>query len=106
MMHLFALGLLSLSVQAANFNAIGPNNEGVKSLVKENQYGAYQKFAEAAAEDSFDPTIRLNLGLTYSLNKEPDKALAEYKMAEQLAGDDKQVKFMALFNQGVELGAK
>ena len=92
-----------LPVNATELSAISPNNDGVKDLIKQNQYGAYQKFAEAAAEDSFDPTIRLNMGYVFALNKEPEKALAEYKIAEELAGDNKEIKFMAQFNQGVEL---
>lgn len=91
--------------QATTFSAIRPNNEGVGELMKENSYRAYQKFVEANAEDSFDPTIRLNLGLAFSVNKENDKALAEFRAAELLSGDNNDLKFKARFNQGVILAA-
>lgn len=93
--------LLCLQASATNFSAIGPNNQGVKNLVKENQYQAFQKFAEALAEDSFDPTIHFNLGTNYLANKESDKALSEYKMAEILSQNEPGIRFKALFNQAV-----
>jgi Ca-activated chloride channel family protein len=99
------LFIFSFSGHATNLSAISPNNQGLRLLSKENQYGAYQKFIEAAAEDSFDPTIRLNLGVTYLMNKEPDKALGEFKMAETLATDN-ETKFQARFNQAVTLAGK
>lgn len=110
MIHLLFALLIPISSLATELGAISPNNQGVKALIKDpekpNTFGAYQKFAEAAAEDSFDPVIRLNMGFIFSMNKEPEKALAEYKMAEEFAGENKEVKFMAQFNQGVELGTK
>lgn len=101
------LGLLFSSViaLATSFSAIKPNNEGVANLMKENNNQAYQKFVEAAGEDSFDPIVRLNLGLAYSVNKENEKALAEFRTAEQLSGDNKDLLFKSRFNQGVVLGA-
>ncbi len=101
------LGLFfCFSSQATNFSAIGPNNEGVDFFLKENPYQAYQKFVEAVSVDSFDPTVHFNMGVIYSANKEGDKAIAEYKMAETLAGDNREIKFKALYNQAVELQAK
>ncbi len=105
MIVLILFSFLVSSAEAAEFGAIVPNNEGVLSLVKENPYQAYMKFVEALAEDPFDPTIRLNLGVAFGANKENEKALAEFKQAEEYAGDNLEIKFMARFNQGVMLSA-
>lgn len=105
MRSLIFLMLFSVGARAAQFGAIVPNNEGVLSLIKENPYQAYKKFVEALAEDPFDPSIRINLGVAFAANKENEKALAEFKQADEYAGDDLEVKFMARFNQGVMLSA-
>lgn len=93
-------------VMATNLSAIAPNNRGVEALRAENEFKAYKNLVDAAAADSFDPTIHLNLGLTYMRNKEPEKALQEFKLAEELAGDKPDLQFMARFNQGVVLTEK
>ncbi len=87
--------------RATNLSAILPNRQGVAELKKENTLLAYRKFVEATAEDSFDPSIRLNLGLSYQLNKECDKAKVEYQLADQLAEGKGDVAFMARFNRAI-----
>jgi Ca-activated chloride channel homolog len=94
------------AASAATLDAIIPNNRGVKALADSQNYKAYQSLVEAAAADSFDPTIRLNLGLAYAKNEEYDKAAAEFKIADQLAEQDRDVRFMARFNLGHTLAAK
>ena len=102
----WAVLVFPLCVNATGLGAIGPNNRGVKALQEDNSYKAYQSLVEAAAVDSFDPTIRLNLGLAYLKNQEGDKAIQEFSLADQLAGEDAKVQFMARFNLGVALAAK
>jgi Ca-activated chloride channel homolog len=98
--------LFSAHIHATSLNAISPNNRGVQALKDENEYRAYQNLVEAAAADSFDPTIRLNLGLAYARNEEIEKAIQEFQLADQLAEGNKDLQFMARFNLGHTLGTK
>ncbi len=93
-------------VNASGLDAIGPNNRGVKAIQENNSFKAYQSLVEAAAADSFDPTIRLNLGLAYLKNEESDKAIQEFSLADQLAAENPKLQFIARFNLGVALAAK
>jgi tetratricopeptide (TPR) repeat protein len=98
--------LLPATAMATNLGAITPNNRAVKEIQENNQYKAYQSLVEAAAADSFDPAVRLNLGYVYLKNEEADKAAQEFSLAKQFAGDNKDLNFMANFNLGVALAAK
>lgn len=98
--------ILPAVAPATNLGAISPNNRAVKELHGDNQYKAYQNLVEAAAADSFDPTVRLNLGYVYMKNQETDKAVQEFRLAKQFAGDNKDLRFMSSFNLGVALAAK
>lgn len=88
-------------VSAVDLQAITPNNEGVKILEGDNKSGAQKKFLEAIEADSFDPHLRINLGIGYLVNKDPKNAVNEFRVAEKMAGEDSQIKFAARFNMGV-----
>ncbi|MEO0335280.1 MAG: tetratricopeptide repeat protein [Pseudomonadota bacterium] len=85
--------------------AMGPgtiekNNEGILRFQKEDYYGSYQKFAESLSEAPFNPSIHLNLGLSYYKNEEKDKALQSFQSALKMAQEQglQEPLFAALFN--------
>ena len=96
----FATEDVSLSSQ---WEAIQKNNEGVEQLVAEDTEQAYKSFVEALAEEPFNSTIHINLGVFFELNKEPGKALKEYLTAINKSKAP-QVRFFALFNAANRLG--
>lgn len=91
-------GLLLSAAIATPLDAIRSNNEGVKLMEKKESYQAYQKFIDGLSKAPFDPVLHLNLGLSFELNEEFDKALKEY---DGVAKDERvhpDLRFKASFN--------
>lgn len=67
-----------------DIRAIRKNNEVSKTFkeksIEENQLG----YLEAMRNEPFQEEIHLNLGVTYEMLKDPDKALRLYKNAEEI----------------------
>ncbi|MBX7231812.1 MAG: hypothetical protein K1X29_06975 [Bdellovibrionales bacterium] len=101
---LLLMGLFLYRVDAtSNLNLIWLNNQGILALQKKNNFLAYQTLLKAIEKDSFNPVLRLNLGIIYLANKENSKALQEFKIAEEYAGSQKEIRFQARFNQAIVL---
>ena len=99
----FAMG--SSSASAVSPSTIETNNEGILAYDKEDYYGSYQKFAETLAAEPFHPLIHLNIGMTYYINEEPEKAIFSFTTALEMAGRESNEEhlFYALFNTAAAL---
>ena len=67
-------------------------------MEKKESYKAYQKFIDGLAKAPFDPALHINLGLSFEINEEYDKALKEYEI---VAHDERVIpslRFVANFN--------
>ncbi len=96
------IGWLSFEISS---DSVQQNNEGIELLSKENsQSMSYKKFVSALASDPFNPIIQMNLGLSFFLNKEFDKALQAFTASLRLSPDLSEIKFYALFNSGAAEG--
>lgn len=104
MKSLLALFLLSSFAKGASLEAYRHNLEGVRKLKQNANYLAYQEFLQALGEDPLNPALQMNLGLSFEANEEWVKAAKAYQAALSLAGDNKEIKFQALFNLGNALG--
>jgi Ca-activated chloride channel homolog len=101
-LSIIALAFGPSSVFGGELEGVLRNNEGVKKFAQEQPVEAYDKFSEALAELPFSGLVHFNLGTTFLVNKEVEKALSEYKEAvRQSLGDsslDKEVLFRVHFN--------
>jgi len=97
--------LFAPSVWAVTPQAVELNKKGIKAIDKKNYYQAYKDFVEALSLEPFNSRLKINLGLSYELNEEFDKAYKEFLGAYKYAKDDK-MKFMALFNAAQVKGVK
>jgi Ca-activated chloride channel homolog len=75
------------------------NRAGVDQLKKSNPAAATQSFIESLSNAPFDARLHLNLGLSFELLGQADKAQASYSTAAELAKDS-EIRFLANFNQG------
>lgn len=82
------------------------NREGGKLLQGQNAQGALDHFLTGLRFNPFQPELHLNLGLSFEVLQQNEKAMASYKEAERLslATQNYQVLFMSLFNQAQLLG--
>ena len=79
--------------------AVLANREGVEQLKKSNPAAAQNRFIEALSKAPYDARIHLNLGLSFEMLGQPDKAEASYRAAQSLAKDGEAL-FSAHFNIG------
>lgn len=77
------------------------NNEGVEYLTKENSGLAYKSFVTALENEPFNPFVQMNLGLSFLINKEFDKAQQVFLTVAKLAGQNQEIKFYGLFNAAI-----
>ncbi|MNK98193.1 Tetratricopeptide repeat protein [compost metagenome] len=77
------------------------NREGSKLLQGQNAQGALDQYLKGLRFNPFQSELHLNLGLSFEILQQNEKAMSSYKEAERLALESKnyQVLFMALFNQ-------
>ena len=75
------------------------NQAGIEELKKTNPAAAQDKFIRGLARTPFEAKLHMNLGLTFELLGQADKAQSSYEAALKLAQDD-QVRFAANFNLG------
>jgi tetratricopeptide (TPR) repeat protein len=95
----FLFFIFSFKVLAIQLETVKENNKGVQKLKSEETQVAYEKFLYALNLEPFNSDIRLNLGLTFEHNKEPEKAAKEYMSAYRYSIKEDQ-QFIALFNAG------
>lgn len=101
---LLLLLLGSLAQASTAPSTVFSNDKGVEDLQKSNPAAAQEKFLSGLAKDPFEPKLHLNLGLTFEVLGQADKAQASYETALKLAQDD-LTKFAANYNLG-ELAQK
>ena len=77
------------------------NREGSKLLQGQNAQGALDQFLKGLRFNPFQPQLHLNLGLSFEILQQNEKAMSSYKEAERLSLESKnyEVLFMSLFNQ-------
>lgn len=80
--------------------------EGNKDLQKQNAQGALEQYLKGLRFDPFQPELHLNIGLSFEILQQNDKAMASYKEAERIAAalNNKELEFAAIFNQAQMLG--
>lgn len=107
-MKLLAVLLLHLFLQATSVEGIRENNKAIESLKEKKVYQAKKSFLQALSEDPLDPVLRFNLGLSFQLADEHEKALKEYKVVlQQLQHAPKEqqqvaeLKFITHFNRAL-----
>jgi len=88
------------SANAQSLTAIRENNEAVKKLEQEDALAAEKQLLNALPKAPFDPVLRLNLGLTYEVQKKPERALKEYNTALRSSVITDEAQFYAHFNSG------
>lgn len=82
-----------------NFNSYWQNQKAIASLKKSDIALAQSQFLQALDASPFSASLHLNLGLTYQLLSQMDKAEASYKTALKFASNDLE-RFLAYFNLG------
>lgn len=101
----FLLPLIAVTVLGCDkyphLETLEANREGSKLLTAQNAQGALDKYLTGLRFNPFQPELHLNLGLSFEILQQNEKAMASYKEAERLSLESKnyQVLFMALFNQ-------
>lgn len=92
---------------ANDLRGILRNNQGVRKFDGEKPVEAYDRFNDAMVDLPFSPEVHFNLGNSFMVNKEYDKALNEYSQALRYStGEgkrDRETRFKALFNAAVAL---
>lgn len=81
-------------------SAIKENNAAVRRLKQEDTLGAEQQLLQALPESPFHPILRLNLGLTYEVQKKYERAQREYEAVLRTPGLNDEISFNAHFNAG------
>lgn len=89
----------SALAEAPTPQSVLANRAGVSELKKTNPAAAQDKFIQGLAHTPFEAKLHMNLGLTFELLGQNEKARSSYETALKLAQDD-QVRFAANFNLG------
>lgn len=95
--------LVPTSAMASELKGIWLNHEGIRAFKEERGSDAHSYFAQSLAELPFSPEAHFNLGSTYFVNKEFDKALKEFDQAAKLAkrSGNKEAEFLSYFNSAI-----
>ena len=102
----FLLALVGCGDQNPHLKTLELNREGNKQLKAQNLQAASDKYIEALGFNPFLPELHSNLGLTFEMQQQADKAQQSYAEAGRLADLSKnpQMQFVARFNQAQLLG--
>lgn len=74
------------------------NRDGISKLKEKAYYPAFQDFTKALEDDPLNPELHLNLGLSFEMHEEFEKAEQSYKGALKLLPEKNSRRFEALFN--------
>lgn len=99
MMLLMSL-FLSSSLWAQNISFVRENNNGVDAIVDSDLARAQSHFLKAMQDKKVSPTARLNLGLTFEINKQPTEAIKEYTAIIKNEKSSPDLKYSAYYNMG------
>lgn len=99
---IFLVNLASVA-KAGELKGIWLNREGVRAFKEERGNDAHNFFAQSLAEIPFSPEAHFNLGTTYFVNKEFEKAKREFEQAANLAksANNSEAEFASHFNAAV-----
>lgn len=86
------------ATSAATINSFWNNRAGLKHLNDKAYYPAYQDFMRALSDDPLNLSVQMNLGLTFLQNEDFPKAEQAFRGAAELAGENTEARFAALFN--------
>lgn len=102
----FLLALVGCGEQNPHLKTLELNREGNKQLKAQSLQAASDKYVEALRFNPFLPEIHSNLGLTFEMQQQADKAQQSYAEASRLADatHNEQMQFVARFNQAQLLG--
>ncbi len=97
------MSLIVSPLHAGEVEAYFANREGLKQLSRENNVQAHREFMRALEQAPLSAAVQLNLGYSFILNEEWDKAEQTFRGALSLLGDEqsRDARFQALFNIGV-----
>ncbi len=75
------------------------NKNGISALKNNSPSQAQEKFIQGLSTSPFEAKLHLNLGLTFEILGQADKAKASYETALRFASED-DTRFVANFNMG------
>ncbi|MDG0815831.1 tetratricopeptide repeat protein [Bdellovibrio svalbardensis] len=103
---LFIVGLAGCGDKNPHLKTLELNRAGNKAMKANTFQIAGDKYIEALGMNPFLPELHLNLGLSFEMLQQAEKAQQSYKEAERLAkqSGNLPVLFMARFNQAQLLG--
>lgn len=111
--HLFfiaiAIGSLAFSVDAAanEMRGVLRNNSGVRKFGSKNGADAITDFTGALSDLPFSGEVHYNIGNTFLLRRDYDKALSEFGQAVKSSSGDsareKETRFRSHFNSAIAL---
>lgn len=96
------LGACFLTIGATaepNPQSVLSNREGVKAMKNNSPTQAQEKFIQGLSSSPFEAKLHLNLGLTFEVLGQAEKAQSSYETALKFAQDD-ETRFVANFNMG------
>jgi Ca-activated chloride channel family protein len=96
-------GFAGSAAEASQAGAVWDNNRGVSRFQAGKPSEAYRRFSDAVSELPDSAQAHINLGTAFAANKDYEKALEEYTVAERMARDPGE-KLRALFGSGVAAG--
>lgn len=97
LMHILAW-VVGLTANAGTYRSWQHNRAGIKELEAKNNFGAYSEFLKALEDDPLNPDVQMNLGLSFEVNQEWDKAEAAYRGVLKIVPENSALRFEALFN--------
>lgn len=93
--------------KAGELKGVIINNEGVRTFSEERRVEAHERFMESLAEVPFSPEVHYNIGTSFLVNQEFEKALSEYEQTLKLAAGagkrEAALRFHAHFNAAIAL---
>jgi Ca-activated chloride channel family protein len=105
----FTLGAVGAGqrAEAGELRGVLKNNEGVRKFGSKNSAQAFEDFTGALSDLPFSGEVHFNIGNSFLIRREYEKALSEYGQAEKNAAGDsrreRETRFRALFNKAVAL---
>ena len=97
MRYLFLILFIPQVVMASSIEAIFKNNKAVKELTQEKTLEANKILSETLVDYPKEAALSYNLGQTFEINEEKEKAYQAYASAAKNA-EDGELKFNANFN--------
>lgn len=99
--------LVSEPARANELRGVIKNNAGVRKFGSKNGAQAFEDFTGALSDLPFSGEVHFNIGNSFLLRREYEKAISEYGIAAKSApggsSREKETRFRALFNSAIAL---